>query len=323
MSQYGTTAFAVVGYAACSSMMLIVNKLAVHLLPAPSFVLLAQVTCSWVAVKVCGLLGFIDVDELEWPKAKGFFLVSVAFLACIFANIKILQYCNVETFIVFRASTPMVIGVADWFFLGRELPNLRSTGAMMCLVVGACLYVYFDASFVVQGYIWVGIWYVIFSFDQVRPTASCRAARSHITSAPRATGRAYCLVPPIARGTTRPPSPVRLDRTDSRALSRASVPVRQLYIKHAVDNVQVRSNWGRVFYTNLWASVLLLGMTAYLEPHVLLKMRWGWAIDRSRTLPSLLRVPLERRTAPRRSTCVVSPTIRSGSPPLALPPPAA
>ena len=87
----------------------------------------------------------------------------MAFLACIFANIKTLQYCNVETFIVFRASTPVVIGaalaltltlaaplcrlhlhgharpippslltlllatgVADWLFLGRELPNARS-----------------------------------------------------------------------------------------------------------------------------------------------------------------------------------------------------
>ena len=43
---------------------------------------------------------------------QSFFWVSVAFLACIFANIKTLQYCNVETFIVFRASTPVVIGAA-------------------------------------------------------------------------------------------------------------------------------------------------------------------------------------------------------------------
>tara|TARA_B100000524_G_scaffold347664_1_gene250137 strand:+ start:103 stop:276 length:174 start_codon:yes stop_codon:yes gene_type:complete len=35
--------FAVLGYGACSSLMLVVNKLAVHHLPAPSFVLLAQV----------------------------------------------------------------------------------------------------------------------------------------------------------------------------------------------------------------------------------------------------------------------------------------
>ena len=45
--------------------MLVINKLAVHHLPAPSFVLLAQVTCSWVSVKFVGTLGFIEVDELD------------------------------------------------------------------------------------------------------------------------------------------------------------------------------------------------------------------------------------------------------------------
>uniref|UniRef100_A0A7S3AR80 Sugar phosphate transporter domain-containing protein n=1 Tax=Haptolina ericina TaxID=156174 RepID=A0A7S3AR80_9EUKA len=195
--------------------MLIVNKLAVHELPAPSFVLLAQVTCSCAAVKLCGLLGFIEVDELEWPKLKAFFFVSIAFLACIFANIMILKHCNVETFIVFRASTPLVIGVADWIFLGRELPNKRSLFAMLSLMVGAGLYVHFDGDFNVNGYMWVAAWYVIFSFDQ-------------------------------------------------------------LYIKFTVDNVQVRSNWGRVFYTNLWATIVLLGMTAYLEPNILANTKWGF-----------------------------------------------
>ena len=36
------TIYAIGGYATCSSLMLIVNKLAGHLLPVPSFVLLAQ-----------------------------------------------------------------------------------------------------------------------------------------------------------------------------------------------------------------------------------------------------------------------------------------
>ena len=33
-------------------------------------------TASWVAVKLGGLLGFIDVDELEWSKAKAFLPVG-------------------------------------------------------------------------------------------------------------------------------------------------------------------------------------------------------------------------------------------------------
>jgi solute carrier family 35 protein len=216
MRSHAETVFAVVGYAACSSVMLVINKLAVHLLPAPAFVLLAQVTVSWISVKAVGMTGAIDVDELEYDKARSFFPVAAAFLACIFANIKTLQYANVETFIVFRAATPLVIGVAEWALMGRELPNRRSAFAMLILAGGACLYVLTDAAFVVHGYVWVGVWFMIFCFDQ-------------------------------------------------------------LYIKHAVDSTPMRSNWGRVFYTNLWACVLLLAIVLLTEPHVLKTFHWGTA----------------------------------------------
>ena len=77
-------AFAILGYGTCSSLMLIMNKVAVHLLPAPSLVLLCQFMASWIAVKLCGLCGCIVVDELEWKKVKQFWMVSVAFLACVY-----------------------------------------------------------------------------------------------------------------------------------------------------------------------------------------------------------------------------------------------
>ena len=66
----GSAVFAVLGYATCSSLMLVVNKVCVHVLPAPSFVLLMQVTCAWFSVKACGLMGLVEVDELELPKLK-------------------------------------------------------------------------------------------------------------------------------------------------------------------------------------------------------------------------------------------------------------
>ena len=209
-----TVACAVAGYATCSSLMLVVNKVAVHFLPAPSFLLLVQVAVSAAAVKGCGALGWIDVDELEWGKFRSFFPVAAAFLACIYANIKTLQYSNVETFIVFRNSTPPLIGIAEWALMGRELPNCRSAASMLLVICAASAYVMTDASFVVRGYVWVAIWYVIFSFDQ-------------------------------------------------------------LYIKHAVDTVKMRSNWGRVFYTNLIAACMLFVVTLALEPATLLGMHWG------------------------------------------------
>ena len=130
------TAFAIVGYASCSSFMLVINKVAVHFLPAPGFVLFAQCMSSWIAVKLAGLLGLIDVDELEWPKAKAFFPVAAAFLACIFANIKTLQFANVETFVVFRASTPLVIGIAEWWFMGRERPEDAALESLVVRIIG-------------------------------------------------------------------------------------------------------------------------------------------------------------------------------------------
>lgn len=208
------TWFAVLGYGTCSSLMLVVNKLAVHHLPAPSFVLLAQFFCSWFAVKVCGMCGLIVVDRLEWAKLRAFLPISLAFLAAVFANVKTLQFANVETFIVFRASTPLTVSICEWLCLGRELPNLRSTLCLVVLLAGAAAYVLTDAHFVVHGYIWVGVWYFIFCFDQ-------------------------------------------------------------LYIKHAVDNVEVESNWGRVFYTNLWACGIAGTMTAATEPQMLLTFHWS------------------------------------------------
>ena len=100
--------------------------------------------------------------------------------------------------------------------MGRELPNTRSLLAMLMLCGGAAAYVATDAHFVVHGYIWVGLWYVIFCFDQ-------------------------------------------------------------LYIKHAVDTVEVDSNWGRVFYTNLWACLIAGCVSAATEPQLLMSFEWSWA----------------------------------------------
>jgi solute carrier family 35 protein len=196
--------------------MLVVNKVAVHLLPAPSFVLLMQFFVSWFVVKLCGCCGFIVVDRLEWRKLLAFLPVSLAFLAAVFANIKTLQYANVETFVVFRASTPLTISICDWLCLGRELPGLRSAVCLAILLASAVAYVATDAQFMVHGYIWVGVWYVIFCFDQ-------------------------------------------------------------LYIKHAVDTVEVDSNWGRVFYTNLWACLIAGCVSAATEPQLLMSFEWSWA----------------------------------------------
>merc|ERR1719229_33190 len=126
---------AIIGYMTCSALMLLVNKITVRNVPAPSLVLGFQLASTAFVVWSLGLCGIIEVDALEWKKFTSFFFVAMIFLATIFTNIKILSYSHVETFIVFRASTPLIISVCDWSFLGRELPSARS---FLCLL-GLCL----------------------------------------------------------------------------------------------------------------------------------------------------------------------------------------
>ena len=80
---------------------------------------------------------------------------------------KTLQYANVETFIVFRSSSPILIAALDYVFLGRELPNARSWGALCAVAMGAVVYVLTDSNFEVRAYTWVFIWYCVFAFDQI------------------------------------------------------------------------------------------------------------------------------------------------------------
>jgi GDP-mannose transporter len=54
-AQYAKIVFGIAAYATCSSMMLIINKITVTFLPAPSVVLFCQLLTSAVAIKVRSL----------------------------------------------------------------------------------------------------------------------------------------------------------------------------------------------------------------------------------------------------------------------------
>ena len=163
----GISVLTVGGYMCTSSLLLLLNKLAIFHLQAPSLILSLQLICSAAAVQLAGLGGVVVVDALTWPKVKAFAPVSVTFVTLIFANIKTLQYANVETFIVFRSSTPVLISLCESLFLGRHLPSLRGWLCLLLMVAGAAAYAYTDAAFQVSGYSWVSVWYVVFVFDQI------------------------------------------------------------------------------------------------------------------------------------------------------------
>jgi hypothetical protein len=96
-SQSSLVAFSIAGYATCSSLMLVMNKVrtdssmfvvpllkfrllrqvAVHVMPAPSFVLLMQLATSAISVWMAGQLGWVTVDKLEWKKVTFLFTIML------------------------------------------------------------------------------------------------------------------------------------------------------------------------------------------------------------------------------------------------------
>eukprot|EP00198_Chlamydomonas_reinhardtii_P002048 XP_001691384.1 sugar nucleotide transporter [Chlamydomonas reinhardtii] len=148
--------------------MLVVNKVVItSVLPAPTLVLTVQLLVAVVVVLSGDALGWIKVDKLEWDKVQKFALVVGGFLGTLFANIKVLQYANVETFITFRSSTPLLLSVCDYIWLGRALPNARSWGCLLLLLAGSVGYVLVDADFRLSAYTWLALWYAFFTFDTV------------------------------------------------------------------------------------------------------------------------------------------------------------
>jgi len=140
-------------------MLLILNKVAVTAVPAPAFILLAQVASSAGFVKALAAGGAVTCEPLEPAKARAFALIVFGFIGTLFSNVTTLRYVPVDTIICFRASTPIVIALIEYAYLGRELPSARSWAALGGVFAGVTAYAAADVHFTPLGYAWLATWY--------------------------------------------------------------------------------------------------------------------------------------------------------------------
>ena len=152
------------GYMTTSALMLISNKLAIHRFPSPFTILFMQLFTSWFVMFILGFC-VLDVTPCSWNIVKRFWPVPGSWLVLIFAGLKAVQYANVETFIVFRATTPIILSFAEWLFLGRKLPNLRSTICLVSMTCASVGYTLTDSFFQITGYMWIVVWYTAFLIE--------------------------------------------------------------------------------------------------------------------------------------------------------------
>jgi len=137
---------AICAYSFCSGTMLILNKAGTMALPS-GFLASLQFFFVIVAIAVGHVFRFINVDPLTPDIVYPYMKYCVLFLLGVYSNMQSLGQSSVDTVIVFRSSTPLLVCLMDVTFMGRANPSKRSMLAMLCMVLGATLYVQSDSQF--------------------------------------------------------------------------------------------------------------------------------------------------------------------------------
>jgi len=155
-------------YALCSSTLLVINKVAMHLVPDAPFVLFCQFLTSAIVVRAIKSMNpDMDIELLKWDLAKPFAVATLVFFLCLLANTQALKSVNVETVIVVRSCSPIAVALLEHITLGRVLPSVSGLMALLSIAGGAAIYVVTDEGFRVEGYAWLVLYFIFIVVEMV------------------------------------------------------------------------------------------------------------------------------------------------------------
>lgn len=177
----------VLAYSACSGSLVLINKLILYNLPYPSLVVCVQLVATLVFIYTVKYTKLLKVDDLVWEYVKPYLLYIFFFAVGVYCNMKSLTLSNVETIVVFRSLTPVLVAFLDAIFLGREYPSLRSWSALMLIVLGAYGYASFDEQFQTQGwnaYAWPTAYLFMIAFEMAYGKKIIRSVKLETLSGP-------------------------------------------------------------------------------------------------------------------------------------------
>ncbi|KAK7264991.1 hypothetical protein RJT34_32606 [Clitoria ternatea] len=165
--QYYTTSGLVVGYALCSSLLAIINKYAITKFNYPGLLTALQYLTSALGVYLLGKLGFLHHDPFTIPTAKKFLPAALVFFLAIFTNTNLLRHANVDTFIVFRSLTPLLVALADTAFRHQPCPSNLTFFSLIVILAGAVGYVATDSAFTLTAYSWAFAYLITITTEMV------------------------------------------------------------------------------------------------------------------------------------------------------------
>eukprot|EP00252_Welwitschia_mirabilis_P021508 TRINITY_DN5534_c0_g2_i1.p1 TRINITY_DN5534_c0_g2~~TRINITY_DN5534_c0_g2_i1.p1 ORF type:complete len:346 (+),score=37.49 TRINITY_DN5534_c0_g2_i1:254-1291(+) len=165
--QYYATATLIIGYALCSSLLAVINKYAITQFNYPGLLTALQYLTSVLGVWVFGKLGFLHYDPFVWETAKKFLPAALVFYLAIFTNTSLLRHANVDTFIVFRSLTPLLVAFADTVFRNQPLPSKYTFSSLLVILAGAIGYVATDYGFTLTAYSWAIAYLITITTEMV------------------------------------------------------------------------------------------------------------------------------------------------------------
>ncbi|CAN8244153.1 unnamed protein product [Cochlearia groenlandica] len=161
------TSSLVIGYALCSSLLAVINKFAITYFNYPGLLTALQYLTSTLGVWLLGRFGFLHHDVFTWETAKKFLPAAVVFYLAIFTNTNLLRHANVDTFIVFRSLTPLLVAIADTAFRSQPCPSGLTFLSLFVILAGAVGYVATDSAFNLTAYSWALAYLVTITTEMV------------------------------------------------------------------------------------------------------------------------------------------------------------
>ncbi|KAK4424569.1 GDP-fucose transporter 1 [Sesamum alatum] len=165
--QYYATSSLVIGYALCSSLLAVINKFAITKFNYPGLLTALQYLTSALGVWLLGKFGFLHHDPFVLETAKKFLPAALVFYLAIFTNTNLLRHANVDTFIVFRSLTPLLVAIADTAFRKQPCPSKLTFLSLVIILGGAVGYVATDNGFTLTAYSWAIAYLVTITTEMV------------------------------------------------------------------------------------------------------------------------------------------------------------
>jgi GDP-mannose transporter len=173
-------------FCSMSSTLLIINKAAMVKFPYPNAILFLQLATSSLMAHGIEVAG----GERSSFTRRNLLLslpVSISFFLGVSTSMNALRHINVDTMIVVKTCTPMLVAVAEWLFRDYDLPSSRTWVSLAAVVVStSAAFSMHLTSLTAPGAAWILAWLISVVFNFVYSSVFVTAVKMS------ANGRVLC-----------------------------------------------------------------------------------------------------------------------------------